>query len=158
MPVRAKAIIPNKRLAEPARIIRACENALDGAALAAKADFGVTTRTWSERSKPDFEISRGKLLREILISGDIYGFVNDGTAPHRITAAPGKFLAFRVPYVAKTNPRVIASGPGNVGGTLVFAQVVNHPGNAAREFDKEIAQKWEKELPDILQRAIDSEV
>ena len=152
----ARAIIPASMLCDPEKIIRAVENALDGAALAAKADFGVTTQTW--RHKPTFTIAREKLLRTISTLDPIYGYVNDGTQPHEIRPKkPGGRLAFGTPFIPKTVPHIIASGPGGSGSNMVYTTVVNHPGNEAREFDKVIHAKWEKELPKILQSAIDSE-
>lgn len=43
-------------------------------------------------------------------------FVNDGTAPHQIRPTRARALRFRV------------------GGRIVFARVVNHPGTRARPF------------------------
>lgn len=153
----ARAIIPDSMLCNPEKIINAVENALDGAALSAKADFGVTTQTW--KHKPTFTIARERLLRTISTIDPIYGYVNDGTNPHEIRPKkPDGILAFGTPFTPKTVPHIIASGQGGRGSKLVYTTLVHHPGNDGREFDKEIRAKWEKELPKILQRAIDSEI
>ncbi len=48
--------------------------------------------------------------------GRLAGFVNDGTRPHRIVPKNGSVLRF------------------TVGGRVVYARVVNHPGTRARPF------------------------
>lgn len=54
--------------------------------------------------------------------------------------------------------RVIVSNKGSKGKGVIFRPKVNHPGTKAREFEDAIAEKWQKELPVTMQRAIDSEV
>jgi hypothetical protein len=156
---KVKAIIPKDLLFHPDKIMRALENALTGAALDVKVDLQVTTRTWSEKNKPTFKITKKRLGRTIYTYSKIYSYVDEGTPPHTIKAkTPGKPLAFRVPYKAKTAPRVIASKTGGVGAEWKSAYEVEHPGTEAREFTDTIQEKWERELPKITQRAIDSEV
>jgi hypothetical protein len=53
---------------------------------------------------------------------------------------------------------VIGSGGGSKGGATVFTKRVQHPGTDAREFSEVIAEKWEEQLPMLLQRAIDAEL
>jgi len=144
-------------LSDPDKVSRAIENALTGAALGAKADFGVTQQTWSNKSKGDFKIKSKPGERVIYTDSKIYGYVDKGTRPH-IIRAKRKTLAFRGGYKAKTSSGRIGSTSGGASGGWMFAKVVRHPGTKARNFSKVIAAKWQKELPKIMQRAIDAEV
>lgn len=161
----AKVIIPSDLLPSPAKLLRAVENGLDGAAKGVKADMGVTTRTWSAANKPSFKIERKNLLRVIATGSQIYQWVDEGTRAHTITATrvnpkTGRImpLMFGVPYRAKTTPGVIGSKSGGAGPNVAAALSVQHPGTRARNFVEVIGKKWEIKLPEIVQRAIDSEV
>ena len=154
--MKMKVIIPKKFLKMPEALARAVENGLEGAARAAKADFGVTVQTWEH--KPEFDIEREPGKRTIWTGHKVYLYVTRGTKPHTIRAKNGKALAFSSQFTPKTTPRTIGSGPGGRGPADTFRREVQHPGTKAREFEEEIAEKWQRELPDVMQRAIDSEV
>lgn len=155
--IKLKPIIPKGEVLDPRKLARAKKNALDGAAKGALIDYKVTTQTWQH--KPDFVIERPSDNERIVGTNDtIYGYVEEGTKPHVITAKPGGVLAFGPGARAKTRPRVIGSGSGSKGGATVFRPRVQHPGTDAREFSEVIAEKWEEQLPLILQRAIDAEL
>lgn len=154
--MKMKAIIPKRLLFDVSKLSRAIDNTLDSAAKAVQVDFEVTTQTWT--NKPDFVIDEAPGKRTVYTADEIYHYVNDGTRPHIIAAKNKKMLAFGVPHGAKTTPKVIGSGSGSKGSTMVFKKQVKHPGTQAREFTTVIADKWQKELPRLLQRAIDSEV
>jgi hypothetical protein len=159
VPAKMKVILPKKLLAEPQKLARAIENALDGAAEATREDFLVTTQTWSnEGGKPKFGVRRKTGERVVYTQSKKYLFVTGGTRPHLIRARRGKALAFSSQHQPKTQPRVIGSGPGSRGPRDTFRKVVKHPGTKAREFEKEIGEKWRSALPITMQRAIDSEV
>jgi len=144
-------------LSNPDKVSRAIENALTGAALGVKADYGVTQQTWSNKSKGDFKIKSSPGERLIYTDSKIYGYVDKGTRAH-IIRAKRKTLAFRGGYKAKTSPNTIGSTSGGAGGGWMFAKAVRHPGTKARNFSKVIAAKWKRELPKITQRAIDAEL
>lgn len=152
-----KVFVPKSLVADPQKLARAVANALDGAAKGALEDFKVTTATWQH--KVDFTIdSPGADRRVVGTDDDIYGYVSGGTRPH-IIVAHGKALAFPGGgFRPKSRPRYIGSNKGSKGGAVIFRPVVHHPGTTAREFDEAIAEKWQKELPVTMQRAIDSEV
>lgn len=146
-------------LANPETMSRVIENALTGAALGVKADYGVTQQTWSNKSKADFKIKSKIGERIIYTTGLIYLWVDKGTKAHEIRAKNKKVLKFRRGFRAKTRPNSISSGKGARGnGAWVSKEVVKHPGTKPRNFSKAIAAKWRKLLPPIVQRAIDSEV
>lgn len=152
-----KLIIPKKLIADPAKLSRALTNAMNGVAKDIQVDFKVTTQTWSH--KVAFPITSPATYERVIATDDeIYGYVNDGTRAHDIAPKGGGVLRFSTPFQAKTLPNQIMSRSGSKGTTPAVARVVHHPGTTARAFDKAIHDKWEKLFPDIMQRAIDSEV
>jgi len=155
---KSRLIIPKKLIADPAKMARALTNGLNATAKGVQTDFNVTVQTWQH--KPTFAISSPTpYQREISTDDTIYAFVNEGTKAHDIRPKqPGGRLLFTTPFRAKTVPRQIRSNAGSKGSTPVVAQVVHHPGTEARAFDVVIAEKWDKQMPTIMQRSIDSEV
>lgn len=146
-----------KELVNTAKLRRAIENALTGEAKAVKIDLDTTTQTWKHR--PAFTIDRDEGRRVVATDDEVYGYVDEGTPPHIITAkSPTKPLTFGVGGRPKTTPRVIGSRPSAKGSAIVRALVVHHPGTSAREFTDTVKEKWDDRLPDVLQRAIDAEV
>jgi hypothetical protein len=153
MPFFAKVFVP--RSLGFAKVKRAFVTALDGAAEGAKVDFETTTATWQH--KVGFSIDKQDDRRIVGTDDEIYHFVNKGTKPHTIVAH-GRALVFPGGgFRPKTRVKVIGSSGGSKGSGTVFRPVVHHPGTDAREFDQAIAEKWQKQLPVIMQRAIDAE-
>lgn len=154
----ARAILPKRALAEPTKLALAIQNALDMQAKNIQVDFGVTTQTWSHDVA--FAVDAPTPWQRIIGTTDtIYAFVNDGTKAHTIAPRAGGRLAWSGPFRSKTLPRTIASGPGGTGGArtiLPRGRAVQHPGTAARQFDQTIAQKWDRQIGALLQRAIDA--
>jgi hypothetical protein len=122
-------------------------------------DFDKTHKTW--KRKPKFvksgpKRSRGRLIGHVGTDNKIYGFVSKGTRkdypifPRR----PGGVLAFPGgKYKAKTRPRVIGSRAGGARGPTRFAKhVLKHPGIKARDFDKEIAKRRQKNFVTIVKK------
>lgn len=138
------------------KLERAIENALTGEAKAVKVDFSVVTQTWKHR--PDFAIEKDEGRRTVATDDEVFGYVDEGTPAHIITAKGNKPLTFGVGGSPKTAPRVIGSRAGTRGSQIVRAQTVHHPGTAPRLFTDEIKEKWDDRLPDVMQRAIDAEV
>lgn len=157
--IKIKVIAPRGVLLDARKMARAIENALDGAALAAKADFGVTQQTWSDESKARFKVTRKPGMRAVGTSDTPYVWVSRGTKPHEIRAKNKKVLAFPRVFRAKTRVREIKSWKGYKNPKArYFRKSVRHPGIKAREFDAAIAEKWNEKLPTTLQRALDAEV
>lgn len=157
MPASMKVFIPKDLVVNPQKLARAVTNALDGAAAGALIDFKTTTATWSH--KVAFQIDKSRPDRRVVGTDDeIYGYVTEGTRPH-VIVAHGKALAFPGGgFRPKTRVKYIGSNKGSTGGATVFRKVVHHPGTEAREFEDVIAEKWQKELPVTMQRAIDAEL
>ena len=148
MKIEARVFVPQGLLFDVARLERVINNTLDAAALAVKADFGVTVQTWHRR--PKFFIRTPKAgVRLIFTPNLIYRFVSGGTRVRYATMTPG--------FIAKTAPRKIASQMGR-GGLWYVSKKRPRPGIKAREFASVIGEKWDKELPRIMQRAIDAEI
>ena len=151
-----KLILPKKLIADPVKLKRSLTNALNGVAKDIQIDFMVTVQTWEHRVPFLIQVL-GYYRRIVATDDEIYGYVNNGTRPHRIMPK-GKMLRFNTPFRPKTLPNKIYSGSGSKGTNVVFSRGVNHPGTKARKFDVAIHDKWEKEFGVIMQRAIDSEV
>ena len=154
---KSTVILPKALVVDVAAQRRAITNALTATAKGIKADFGVTTQTWS--NKPTFTISSpSPFERETSTDHAVYAMLNEGTRAHEIRPKAGGFLHFQTPFRPKTIPGQIVSLRGARGGDAVFSRGVHHPGTEARKWDKVIAEKWDQQLPTIFQRAIDSEV
>lgn len=154
-------VIAVPELFDMASIERVVENTLNMTALAVKVDFNVTQRTF--KRKHVFRIRKKKNERIVSTDSLIYHFLNDGTKRHPIPKRPGaKMLRFQWggpgSYKPKTLTRKILSRQGGSTGPMVSMKKVMHPGTEARKFDEVIAEKWDKELPTQMQRAIDAEV
>lgn len=151
-----KVFVPEQLVGDIDKLKSAVNNALSAAARGAKVDFNVTARTWEH--KPEFKITNPAKYMKIVSTDDaIYGYVNFGTKPHIIVPRNGKVLTWiGANYRPKTRPRVIGSNKGGNDNTVVYTKMVQHPGTEARHFDETIAEKWQKELPVIMQRALDS--
>lgn len=154
----AKLIAPKGLLINVKAQRRAIDNALTGAAKGAKVDFNVTTRAWDDR--PEFTISTPEpFVREVSTDDPIYSMLNVGTKAHDIAPRPGGVLRFQTPFRSKTVPNDIRSRKGSKGKTVVWTRrKVRHPGTKPRNWTAVIKTKWDKQLPIILQRAIDSTV
>lgn len=154
----ASVIVPKGIGLNAKALNRAIENTLTAAARSAKVDFGVTVRTWSAKDKPTFVIVRLAYQRIVGTDSKIYQYVTRGTRPHKIKAKTRAGLAFKVGgFRAKTRPNWIGSNKGAQGKEWRGAREVDHPGTSARGFEQAIGQKWQKELPVLMQQAIDAE-
>ena len=111
-----------------------------------------TTRTWKHKPKFRVDFKYGnEPVREgggaafaVMTDDEIFHYVDQGTkGPYPIprVARPGKRLAFRTKYRAKTRRRVLGSGAGGSSGDLVRPTQVMHPGIKARQFTQEIQKR-----------------
>lgn len=145
--------LPRNAFPDRRTATRAIRNVLEARAQVILIDFKVTTQTWTK--KPKFYIRRPKRRIRVIGTDDlIYKFVDGGTKSHPITTKNAPMLVFQAGYRAKTRVKVIGSSQGGKFGPTVHKKEVNHPGTEAREFTKEIAKKWQKLLPNIIQRAL----
>ena len=145
--MRLEVIVPRQLLFDPKRLERVVENTLNEAATAVKADFNVTTRTWDNR--PPFYIDKSIGERVVYTDDPIYRYVSGGTRVRRVIMTPG--------FSPKSRHRYIGANKGSGGVMAGPSMKISRPGIKAREFAETIKEKWDKELPDQLQRAIDAE-
>lgn len=113
-------------------------------------DFEATTQTWNRNVSFDRTVQEDSysIVRvEISTVDNIYTLVSKGAPAHYIEAVNAKALKYQSTYRSKTEPKFIGSRDGGKSGSDVFAKTVWHPGFNAREFDKAIAEKWEKLFP-----------
>jgi hypothetical protein len=113
-------------------------------------DFEETVKTWEQ--KPKFGAirigSRIKISIEVSTDDQVYMWVSRGTRAHPIDAVNAETMVFQYgDFGPKTSPGQIEAVPGYDNGELVFPRHVRHPGIKAREFDKQIQEKWEKLFP-----------
>lgn len=123
-------------------------------------EFQQVVANWEH--KPRFVAKRTGHELQVRPTGPdakIYRFVNDGTRPHKIRPKRAKALSFVTggpgSYVPKTKFWGQFGGPGIVqGGTRVYAQEVDHPGNKPRDFDSRIANRMAPVLAKAIRDAI----
>lgn len=146
MTIGMTVVLPKNNL-DPKKLLRAVENALTGTAKSIKVDFDTTTRTWRER--PTFTINQAPFQRIIGTEDDIYRYVSRGTSIRYATMMPG--------FAPKTRNRYLGSNMGK-GGVAFVSKKHPKPGIKAREFEQAVQEKWQKEFPRQVQRAIDAEL
>jgi len=163
MAVLVKQIKP-KRLQDDAMRL-ALLSAMHAAARVIKKDFEGTTENWKHKVKFEHIVSlaRGNIAILVTTDDEIYRHVNEGTKPHEIWAGAytgksnKKALFFPSVFTPKTTPGSLTSGRGHKGKRDTHTPYVEHPGTAAREFDKQIEEKrakWYKgQMEDAMKEA-----
>lgn len=145
-------------LFRPDRLARAIDNGLTSAAQGVKADFAATVRTWEHTAA--FTITKPGAFRRVIATDDpVWVMLDAGTPPHLIAPRRARVLTFATGGRAKTKPRVLSSGAGREGTTFVYTRgPVQHPGTDARQWTDVAQEQWQERLPEVVQRAIDSEL
>ena len=155
--VRLEPLVKNLQLFNVKELKRAIENAGNMSAKAVQVDFVSTVSTWEH--KPDFTIEHTRDSGEwdVGTNDKIYSYVSEGTRAHIIKPKNGKVLAFKRGGRPKSRVGWIGSNKGAPGkGKTIIAKIVHHPGTAARKFAETINDKWDKEWPRQIARAIKS--
>lgn len=160
MGIKMQVSIPDT-LIDPKRLIRALRNGMANAAEDVIVDFETTTETW--KHKPSFKATEVSAAEWIVSTNDnIWVMLDEGTKPHVIVPKRAKRLRFQWggpgSYRAKSRPGYLGSNKGGIKGPIVYRKRVNHPGTKPRKWTKAAEDKWQNELGDIVQRAIDAEV
>jgi hypothetical protein len=155
-----KAVVP-AGLTDAATLQKIVTNQMRMVAKSVAVDFIATTYTWKRR--PDFVIN--EIDVETITIGtdnDIWKMIDVGTRPHVIRVKYAKALRFQWggfgSYKAKTIPRQFRSNKGKISGPINYRKSVKHPGFVARDFTDAAAVKYQRLLPGIIQRAINSAV
>lgn len=123
-----------------------------------RTEFRKTVNGWKE--PPDFQPSYRNSTAEVSTTvrpvgkgTTKYGYVNNGTEPHLISARRAPVLRFKAFYQASTWPRVIRSQPSRrFGPWWIAKQVTQH--TEAREFDLVIAEEYADTFVNDMQDAI----
>lgn len=158
--VRLETILPDKDFFSTDRVLRELKGALDHTGNIIRDDFKKTVRTW--RRKVMFtkvgprNVGGGKLAVDVFTDNLIYFFVSGGTRRHPIPKTPKTtgFLVFQSGYTAKTRPGVVGSRAGGPRGPIRRARQVIHPGTKARDFDKVIAKRRQRNLINLSRLAV----
>jgi hypothetical protein len=159
MGAKMTVIVPPKLDAK--RLIRGLRNGMKNASENVIVDFMTTTKTW--KHQPEFKATEVSAAEWIISTDDsVWSMLDDGTKPHIIRPKRAKRLRFQWggqgSYKAKTRPGYLGSNKGRVSGPIVFRKQVRHPGTKPRKWTDAAKVKWDRELGDIVQRAIDAEV
>ena len=153
---KAVVILPKRKVFDVAKMRGVITSTLNATAKNIKVDFDVTTQTWDHTVKIEIT-SPSEYTREITVHDPIYAMLEVGTKAHIIAPKkPRGILRFTTPFRSKTIPNEIRSRQGSKGNTPVVARVVHHPGTAPRLWSKAIKRKWDQQIGNIFQRAIDS--
>lgn len=154
MVLETKIIKPQKMNVDAIRA--EIEAALEKEGKEVKQRYEKTTATW--KHKPKFEILTDVSGDEaqVLVGTDdeIYGYVDQGTRPHVISARRAPTLAFQTGFQPKTKPRQIKSYRGKKFGPRVFPRQVRHPGTKAREFSDRIAEMRRRPFTRLMIQAL----
>lgn len=159
MIVTADVIIPKSLSLQPDAWIKAIDTGMKSAAESLRVDFVATTNTWNH--KPKFQrYDIGKLQYIIGTDDKIWAMLERGTRPHIIRIRRAKALRFNWDgygsYGAKTRPDFLGSKNARYPKTPQRRIQVKHPGTKARNWIETAQLKYEKLLPKIVQRSIDS--
>jgi hypothetical protein len=149
--LRITAIIPSEPAINPTVLQEAIFSALEETSLEIKQAFEATVASWNEQPKFIVERDGTGYQRLIYTVDQIYEWVNNGTPPHEILPIRAQALRFFTGGMAKTKPGALSSGPGMLGGNMVFAKMVNNPGITARDFDAKIQEEYDEIFPDRMQ-------
>lgn len=155
MKIRMEPIVSKQRHLDPARFKAEIERATSEVKEGIKADFQKTTRTW--KHQPTWYITRRGYDWFIGTKDKIYGYVDEGTAPHIIQPKRpgGRLHFFGSGFKPKSRVGYIDSYAGATANKDErFAKVVHHPGTEARKFTVKIAEKWRKKWVGRLRQAI----
>jgi len=146
--IRLEKIIPKGGLFDEAKLMKALDNTVTGIAKDIKVDLDASVSTFSNAPKAKHKLY-GRWGRDIYLEDERVTWLNDGTRVRYATMTPG--------FVAKSVPRTLASRPGR-GGVLYVNRNRPRPGIKAREWDKTVADKWQKLLPGVVERMVLSEL
>lgn len=145
-----------------AQFLPAVEKGLDIVADNIQSDFLQPTKQWTH--KPQFNIIKSTLGREIYTTDNRYVWINDGTGPNRggeITGKGGKALWLPSKWIAKTRVGDLY-GYGGVRdyerGKNVFKKPIKMSKITPRKWDEYIYRLWTEynDIGDFIQRQINA--
>ncbi|MBN9393108.1 MAG: hypothetical protein J0I20_34060 [Chloroflexi bacterium] len=138
-----KYIGPKKIFPTAIEIENAIEKKLTLTAADAQIDFIKLVSNWKD--KVVFTIKTLPMERQVGTSNRIFKFVSQGT--------PVRYAYMSTDFMAKTKPGSLTSGSG--AGRKWGVNVNNpRPGIKARDFDKQIAEKYQKKFGPAIQKEL----
>lgn len=135
-----------------AEIKKAAKKSIQGA----RRDIVSSIATWDHKPKI-VDIEETTAEHYLIATGTddkIFGYVDEGTRPHVITAKRSKYLRWNTGYKAKTRVGIIGSQPGGASGPPAYAESVNHPGFPGRKFAETIAKRRQKTFEQEISHGI----
>jgi len=116
--------------------------------------FEATVTTWDHSVEFKRDESFTLDIKSIRVYTDdyVWNLVSEGAKKHTIVPKNAPFLRFQSEFVPKSKVGWIGSQSGGKSGNWVHRKSVDHPGFAAREFEKAIAKEAK---PKFKQRFID---
>jgi hypothetical protein len=113
---------------------------------AVEKDYESTVKTWKRQPSFEGEIATNEAI--IGTDNKIYGYLENGTPAHPITAKRAPFLAFyRTGFVSKTTPQRLPARRGKKANQdFRLVKRVKHPGIEARNFSTRIAKRAQRRL------------
>jgi hypothetical protein len=156
MVARIKAIKPTRKFLEDINALEdELEKGLDELADETLELYKKTTKHW--KTKVKFYSRKTQVGRSIGTYSRTYAYVDKGTKRHPITARRAPYLKFRSRGSGKPKTTVneIGSSPGApADGDWNAKKQVDHPGNEARNFTKNIEEKMRKRQYVVMRRRL----
>lgn len=158
-----RTVRARRRFVHAPEVKRVLGEALDGVVKPALLRrFEAVVANWQHA--PVFEarkfITENAIRVNVFPTGEnkrIYQYVTGGTRPHQIAVRNAKTLAFiwggPGSYTPKTAPGGHWGGPGTTAGVMHYPQVVQHPGNQARDFEAVIKREYQPEFWRAMENA-----
>lgn len=139
-------------------VIQAIDDGLMISIEDAKVLFALTYHSWE--AYPIFEQKGPRTIqsdREVEYSTDneVYGWLDDGTPAHTITATKASALSFFTDSIPKTKKSQLMSGAGFKGSDWMRKKEVHNPGVEARDFSEKVAERIDKVVDVRIQKQLD---
>lgn len=154
-----KAIVPKGK---PLNLRNAITTALEEEAKLAEKGLALPAKTWETQVdfKQEKSFSGDPLYIKVFTTNKVYGYNDQGTPPHRISARRSNTLRFYGEgFAPKTRPGRLKAGRGRKAyANLVYPLDVAHPGTEPRYFAKTVAKNGLPRLLLRLRRGIRNEL
>lgn len=110
-------------------------------------DFKYVTRFWEHdvAIKSEMRYRGGDIFVLVGADDEIFGYISGGTDV--------RYATMDQHFVRKTNPGTLETFPGH-GGLLFVSKKFPHPGIEARRYEVLIREKYEKQFPEDIRRAV----
>lgn len=141
--IKLKPILPKGVVFDVGKAKGIIEKNIKELADSTQTKFENVTSSWN--TKVPFKQTETPKSTVVSTDSAVFGYVNNGTTPHKIVAGAARMLQLKTGYKAKTSPNSLGVGGGGYAGTT-FRKSVNHPGSVARRFDNGIVREAGEEI------------